>query len=231
MNVQRAWLVRGYFDLSADDPRHTTTQHIRDVLAASLGRQLHIAMYPVGANRKHTFWWREGTEDYAEAQFFWRIDEDCPVLSVGVSIEKGREGTAARPIAEPDPERLDRATWDWQRLINRRTQVLETDLPQVAEAVGRPVNIRVRSYHSGGLNRDESRTFCFVDGHWFQRHRGVADASIIASHLVHLDALNDRWVDLYFALDIDPTSAEGFTAEDVASLLLRFQPIRNRLRP
>ena len=135
MSIQSAWLVRGYFDLSADDPRHTTTQAIRDALSTALGRQFRIAMYPVGANRKHTFWWREGTVDYAEAQFFWRIDEDCPVLSLGISVEKGREGPSTLPIPEPDPERMDRRTWDWQRLMERRLELLEIDVPEVAAAL------------------------------------------------------------------------------------------------
>ncbi len=80
MGIQSSWLIRGYFDLSDEDPHRTTTQETRDALSAALGRQLRIAMYPVGPNWKHTSWWREGTVDYAGGQFFLRIDEDCPVL-------------------------------------------------------------------------------------------------------------------------------------------------------
>jgi hypothetical protein len=228
MAIQSSWLIRGYFDLSGEDPHRTTTQEIRDALSTALRRQLRIAMYPVGPNWKHTFWWREGAVDYAEAQFFMRIDENCPILSVGVSVEKGREGAAAE-IA-PASERMDRSNWDWQRLIQHRLDVLQTDVPETARRVERTVNLRIRAHHGGQLSRAESLTFSFADGQWFQRHHGTADVATIASRLEALDQRTDRWVDLYFATDLDPSTVEGMTAADMAGLLVRFQPIRERLQ-
>jgi hypothetical protein len=228
MAIHGSWLVRGYFDLSQDNPRHSTTQEIRDILSTALGHQLQIASYPVGPAWRHTFWWREGTADYAEAQFFVRIDEDCPVLSIGVSVEKGREGVAGD--IGPASERMDRATWDWQRLIEGRLVVLAL-VPEIAARVQRPVSLRLRVYHAGQLCLGESLTFNFVDGQWFRRHRGNTDMASIASHLEAVDQQIDRWVDLYFAVDLGPSVVEGMSAADVASLLLRFQQIRQQLRP
>ena len=38
------------------------------------------------------YWWREGSVDYAEAQFTAAISKEQPILSLGVSVEEGREG-------------------------------------------------------------------------------------------------------------------------------------------
>ena len=37
MAIHGSWLVRGYFDLSQDNPRHSTTQEIRDILSICVG--------------------------------------------------------------------------------------------------------------------------------------------------------------------------------------------------
>ena len=228
MDIQGSWVVRGYFDLKARDRRQTTTQEIRDALSRALGRRLEIAAYPVGPQWRHTFWWREGSVDYAEAQFMIRIDEDCPVLSLGVSIEKGLEGADAD--MRPPFERMDRATWDWQRLIDRRADVLQTDVPEVASAVPRAVNLRVRAYQGAQLPLRESQTFSFADGQWFRRHTGPVEASDVAGHIAALDGRSDLWIDLYLAIDLDPGAADGMTPSDVAALLLHFEPVKRRLR-
>ena len=230
MSVQGSWLLRGYFDLSGEDPHHTTTQTVRDLLSKSIGRALRIAGYPIGPNWRHTFWWREGREDYAEAQFFMRIDRDCPVLSLGVSVEKGLEDKLGGS-GGADPDQMDRRTWDWQRLVDHRVEMLQTDVPEVARALSRAVNIRVRSYSPGHTPRAECRTFSFVSDRWFKRHHGTAEVLTIASHLETLDRCVDQWVDVYCGIDLDPAAAEGLTAEAIASLLLRFNLIRRKLSP
>ena len=72
MRFEERWLWQGYFDFSGQDPRKTTTQVIRNELARRLGleaRTLRIRQYPVGPQFRHTYWWREGRRDYADAQF------------------------------------------------------------------------------------------------------------------------------------------------------------------
>jgi hypothetical protein len=230
MTIRSSWLIRGYFNLSEEDRRHTTTQEIRDTLSTALGVNLQIAMYPVGPNWKHTFWWREGTADYAEAQFFVRIDEDCPVLSLGVSVEKGREGSDAGMVPA---QRMDRGIWDWSRLIERRLAVLAS-VPEIAVRLQQPVSLRVRAYDKpydeNQLVRSKSLTFSFVDGQWFQRHQGSANVATIASFIERLDQEMNLWIDLYFAVDLAPSIAEGMTGANIAGLLLRFEPIRRQLK-
>jgi hypothetical protein len=138
MSIHSSWLTRGYFDMSEEDSRPTTTQEIRDALAATLADPMRIAMYPIGPNWKHTFWWRDGSEDYTEAQFFMRIAEDYPILSVGVSVEKGLELPA---VTERDSKHMNRRTWDWQRLTDRCNEVLETDVPFCAQQLHQPINL------------------------------------------------------------------------------------------
>jgi hypothetical protein len=129
LSVGRSWLLRGHFDLSAEDPRHTTTAAVRDALSKALGRSLRIKTFPVGPNWKHTFWFREGDEDYAEAQFFMRVDADCPILSLGVCVEKGVETMGSGGPAGSDADQMDRRIWDWQRLVDRRWELLGRAYP------------------------------------------------------------------------------------------------------
>ncbi len=70
MNFSGSWVRRGYFDFSTDDHRHAPTQAIRKELAVAIGvtaDALRIKSFPVGPAWRHTFWWREGHSDYAEA--------------------------------------------------------------------------------------------------------------------------------------------------------------------
>jgi hypothetical protein len=229
MSIQRQWVVQGFFDQSAEDRRQTTTQTIRDELSAALNLptgRLRIATYPVGPAWRHTFWWREGAQDYAEAQFFARIAEDYPILSIGVSVEKGREDSDI----EDQSQRMDRETWAWQRLIARRADVLESDVPRCAADLQRPVNVRLRTHYKDDLVPSECATFCFSDNRWFKRHHGTADVAEISAELGALDHKTDRWVDLYFAIDLDASTADGLSPAAVADLLLRFEPIRRRVR-
>ena len=139
MALQANWLLKGYFQV--DDQM----QQIREGLAARLGRPasaVHIAFYPVGPIWKHTYWWREGETKYAEAQFFARIAEEYPVLSVGASVEKGLEDTDAVPSERREAFLMDRRTWDWQRLKSRIRDVVKTDVPACASLLARPIELR-----------------------------------------------------------------------------------------
>ena len=159
-------------------------------------------------------------------QFFVRIDEDCPVLSIGVSVEKGREGVAGN--IGPASERMDRATWDWQRLIEGRLAVLAL-VPEIAARVQRPVSLRLRVYHAGQLCLGESLTFTFVDGQWFRRHRGNTDMASIASHLEAVDQqIRPMGRSIFCGR---PWTFRGRGNERGGCRQLRFQQIRQQLRP
>lgn len=205
---------------------------IRDVLSTALGRgKLKIKKIPAASKWKHTFWWREGTVDFAEAQFFMRIAEDYPVLSLGVSVEKGREGAAADSLPQGDSERMDRTTWDWQRFVGRLDEVLRDVVPGCADQLKRPLNLRIHVYHPGASSHVESETFCYTEKRWFHRYRGHGDPAGIVRRLQVLDGDVEKWVVVHFAIDLDPTAVQGLKPSDAASLLVRFEPIRRRLRP
>ena len=81
-SISGTWLLQGYFDLSQQDSRHTTTQQIRNELCTALGlskKSLSIPNFPARAKWKNTFWWREGNVDYAEAQFVAGISQTQPI--------------------------------------------------------------------------------------------------------------------------------------------------------
>jgi hypothetical protein len=123
---------------------------------------------------------REGTADYVEAQFYVRIDEDCPVLCWSDRRE-GREGAAA----DTGPcERIQRRTWQWQRLIERRENVLEADIPEIAARVHRPISVRVRAFNpaqaANSLFRDPGRfALPIVNG-----LSGIGQRTYPQSHLI-----------------------------------------------
>ena len=74
--VPAAWLHKGYFDLSKQDPDKNLTHAIRRHLCGRLGLrndELVLAHYPRESKWKHTLWWRESKSAYREAQFFAAI--------------------------------------------------------------------------------------------------------------------------------------------------------------
>ncbi|HXG45650.1 MAG TPA: hypothetical protein VNJ71_12940 [Gemmatimonadales bacterium] len=98
--ISAAWLLKGHCDCAGQDRSNTTTVAIRAPLCEALGRPrdgLQIANYSVGPQLKHTFWWREGSTDDAETQFVATISRKHPVLSLGLSVEKGLEGKGFDP--------------------------------------------------------------------------------------------------------------------------------------
>jgi hypothetical protein len=236
VDLQGNWLFRGYFEVSDPSGGPSITQQVRDTLAARLGRSaanFRIASYPVGPSWRHTFWWREGDCDYAEAQFFARIAEEYPVLSVGVSVEKGLEEPEAAPSAKRATYLMDRKIWDWQRLKNRAKEVLTVDVPACASLVSRPLELRfyTHRYVRGKTTTRERRAFVFRNGAWFERHVGKATESTILGHVHDLDKREDWWVNAYFGCDLFPNEVEGMKPDTLAGILSSFAAIRRRIGP
>lgn len=231
-SISASWLVKGHFDFSAQDPRHTITQLIKADLCTSLSLPkdgLRIASYPVGAAWRHTFWWREGNVDYAEAQFFAEVAEPYPVLSLGVAVEKGFEDSALRP-----EQLMDRVTWDWPRLVERLPVVLSTDVVAAGAALQGPINVRIRSKRRAEADTEAAwvtRAFSFIDGGWFERHVGRVEPDGISEYIRGLDSQPDLWAIVHFARDLGPAEADGLPSSGAAAILIGFDGIRRRFRP
>jgi len=228
MELQASWLLQGYFDFASEDARHTPSQAIRDGLASTLGlpaHKLRIRSYPVGPAWRHTFWWREGEADYAEAQFFIQIPE-YPVLTLGLSIEKGREDPAA------PPERLlNRNTWDWQPFLTRSETILASAVPAIAASLASPLNLRVRLLPRGDVRAPlENRAFSFVGDRWHERRRGLAEVSEIVEYLRGVDSQQDHWAIVHFAIDLAPERVTRSDTDALVRLLSPFDTIRRHIR-
>ncbi len=227
MNLQSAWLTQGHFELNGDP----LMQDIRKRIEAGIGRHLKISTFPAHAGWRNTFWWNERPGRYTEAQFFMSLASDYPVLSFGVSVEKGIEDAAFLLHEEPD-SKMDRATWDWQRLIEVAPAVLGADVPQIAATVDSPVNIRM--YASRSVPDPEGRirehfAYVFDNGCWWQRHLGTATPEKIVERLHDYDCRAKWWVDVYFACDLYPHEVGGIGANAAGDLLLAFKDLRARL--
>jgi hypothetical protein len=233
MRFEARWCWQGYFDLSSPGRRETTTQAIRDELTQRLGQgaqKLQIAQYPVGPQFKHTFWWREGDRDYAEAQFFARVSGDHPILSLGVSIEKGLEDLSGIAATRQGAYRMDRKSWDWPKLLKRAGQLLTEDVRTSAKKCDRPVCIRIVS-HQPSLDevRRHSRTFVLFQDRWFERHVGTSDTKKVTAYLGEVDKRRDSWVVVYIGCELSPTEVEGMEPAQVADALMCFANVRERL--
>ncbi len=232
-SVSGAWLLKGHFDFAGQDQHNTTTLSIKANLCSALGLQpdgLGIANYPTGPSFKHTFWWREGDTDYAEAQFVAAISKEHPILSLGVSVEKGLEDDSVR---RPN-EMMDRHVWDWPRFIESLFDILSTDVPRVASAIKAPVHVRIR--HGVRWDGDRrwwaTRCFSFAGDQWFERHAGRVrvGAETIVEHVRELDARKDSWAIATITQDFGASEADGMSPGEVAAVLLRFDGIRRRMR-
>jgi hypothetical protein len=226
VNLQSSWLLQGYFDFSSSHSHQSPSQEIRDALAQGLGLSsaaLKIASYPVGPAWRYSFWWREGDSDYAEAQFFAQIGH-FPILSLGVSVEKGLEGSRV-----PTAQQMNRRTWDWRGLIDRGELILSEDAPEASERLQQPINLRIRVSHSGDSDFYQFRTFSFVSGQWYERRVGSATVADIMRYLRDVDQRVDCWADVHFSIDLTPAEVEGMDATSVARLLLQFDRIRQRV--
>lgn len=240
MNVQPAWLWRGYFDFSGQDPRQTTTIQVRERLATKLGiapSAIKIRQFPVGPVHRHTFWWGTGALDYAEAQFFARIAKQHAILSLGISVEKGFENAKVVSKAKRSTYLMNRSTWDWPRLVKHAETILSKDIPSLGSTRLRQIFLRVEAEHrvlQKGSPKPETvlepRTFVFSDGQWFERYVGKGHIKDIADYLASLDVKHDWWVNLYIATDLTPAEVDGLTPSGISELLLLFKGIRDRLR-
>jgi hypothetical protein len=225
MQLQADWALRGYFDFS-NNKTATPSKAVRDELAVGLGlpkSALLIRSYPVGPAWRFAFWWREGNADYAEAQFFMGIPADFPLLSIGLSVEKGRESTAAR-----GSELMNRKTWDWPRLVTKGRKILDKDIEDLAAEVQRPINFRITLLPCGDSLAD--RTFSFVGDKWYARHSGLATTADMASYLKDVDHQRDRWAIAQFSIDLAPTEISDWDTQSIARTLLCFNKIRRKLR-
>jgi hypothetical protein len=67
--VHSSWLQQGFFVLGNEGLMPSVREELEGALKLGRGT-LHISNYPTATNWKHTYWWREGDIEYAEAQFF-----------------------------------------------------------------------------------------------------------------------------------------------------------------
>ncbi len=222
MDVAAAWLHQGFFVLG--DAPDNFTRTVREELRRALGLQrgaLRIGGYPSRQAWRHTVWWREGDQNFVEAQFFAQIAKDYPVLSLGVSVEKGIEISAAS-----GDEAMDRRSWSWPQFVLHAEAILWREMPAVSAKLGQPVSLRVH------VSRQEAemRTFPFFNGQWHERHKGTIEPSDIASYIAEIDQRETSWVEAYFSRDIGPREAEGLSSVAVAEILLAFNGIRECLQ-
>jgi hypothetical protein len=219
--VSADWLKQGYFVLRDDG----LMRDVRDILERSLkmGKgSLSVRMYPEEPKWKHTVWWRQGRAPYKEAQLFVQIARGYPVLSLGVAVEKGYGPTKA---TTSPAKRMDK-TWDWHRLVPNAGKILGRDVRDLSGRLRRPVTLRVSV--SGKPSID--RAYSFDGDEWHERHVGHGAKRTIVEHLKDVGDMEEHWAIVHVACDLSPSEADGLTARDVASTLVRFNDIRKRLR-
>jgi hypothetical protein len=134
------------------------------------------------------------------------ISKEHPVLSLGVSVEKGLEGSAAS-----DPrEMMDRHAWDWPRLVENLSDVLLTDVPELARGLEAPVHVRVRRGARWDADKRwwKTRGFSFVNEQWFERHAGRVhvDTETVVEHVRELDDRKDLWAIVTITHDLGSQS-------------------------
>lgn len=152
------------------------------------------------------------------------------MLSLGVSIEKGLERGAPRR-----PEQvMDRAVWDWPRLIGALPEIMSVDVPALAAKLAAPISVRVRT----GIDVEGEpkrwwhvRAFSFFQDHWCDRHAGRVriDAGAIVDHVRELDQRHERWAIVHVVRDFSPKEVDGMQPAAAAAILLEFDGIRRRL--
>ncbi len=228
--VQSSWLHQGFFVLGNERLMPSVRKGLERGLNLPAGT-FRIAQFPMHKKWRHTCWWREGHLKYVEAQFFAQIAQDYPVLSLGVSIEKGYEGQAdAAPEKQMD---LDRGVWDWPRLTADAERLLSADIVAIAEALRQPIHIRIRS-RKRPLSEEKvgwhSRAFSLIEGSWFERFVGPVGSDTIANAFRDLNGKQDSWGIVHFARDFSPTETEGLEASQLATTLIAFDGLRSCLR-
>lgn len=206
----------------------TPTMSIRDHLCTRLGLQpksLRIIPYPTGPSRKHTFWWREGAVDYAEAQYFLQIAGEYPMCAVGVSVEKGLEGPGFDAA-----HAMDRNLWHWPRLVAQAGEIFGNLLPDIQEESDRSITVRLRAKQHRNLMKRLSHVLSLNSGAWTERHVGHRSLDEIVGIVKTLDQSQDYWVDSYFTFDLTAQELEFAGPDGVAEILLRFEPLWRAFR-
>lgn len=134
---------------------------------------LSVRFFPVRARWKHTYWWREGKDAYAEAQFFAQIARAFPILSLGAAVEKGFT-TAPAGVVVPREEMMT-AEWDWHRVVPQLDAILKDDVPAIAERLG-DITLRIRVSTEGNDPTTGKpkrlwrwKAFTYSDRVWYQR--------------------------------------------------------------
>ena len=230
MDVKQEWLEHGLFQVT-DSSGKSFNRQVPKALAARLGlapADLQLASFPVGPAWRFALWWREWEVDFAEAQFMAAIAADFPILSLGVSVEKGLE---KRPgLAPDDPRHMDRRSWDWPNFRRRTRQILMRDIPRCSQALGRPVSLRliVIPWEKRPARVRETHTFACDGNAWFRRRKGQAQINDIRDLITNLDGGKDHWVNAHIVCDL--ADARGLTAEGAAGILHAFAQIRDRIR-
>jgi hypothetical protein len=231
-NVKAAWLRQGYFVLGADGLMPAVRDALEQSLELSRGH-FSIHYYPSRAKWRHTYWWREGGDPYAEAQFFAQISSAYPVLSLGVAVEKGY--TVAPPGVVVPLEQMMTANWDWHRVLPQMNAILTEEVTAVAETVG-DVTLRIATSTPGsdlatGKPKRvwSSKAFTHAEGMWHERYVGGVNVDTIIAYLQAVDAKPDVWAIVHLAHDLTPTTADHLTAADLAHLLGQFDRARRRL--
>jgi hypothetical protein len=225
--VKSSWLRQGYFVLGNEGLMPSVRVELEKALSLNPG-SLNITNYPPATNWKHTYWWREGHTQYAEAQFFAQIAKEYPVLSLGIAIEKGFEDAEA---AKTPQALMDRGVWDWPRLVGHIDALLSVDVPAAARALRSPVNLRITTKAVvGGEGRGwRTRAFSYVEEGWFERYVGAVEPATIVTHVSEIDKQKNSWAIVHFAHDLSPAESEGLSVTQVASSLLAFARMRDRL--
>jgi len=223
MLLSASWIRKGYFDFTGLDHHRTPTILIRKALSRSLGLPpggLRTKSYPVGPSWRHTFWWRQGEVDSAEAQFFLSVAGERPALSLGISVEKGLED-GGQPLAQ-----MDRSLWDWPRFVERSSELMSAAVPA---CVGNqaPFDVLTLRLEIGG---ERPEAFTFTDRDWYSRRVGAADVPSIVERIRELDAMKDRWVTAWLSFDLAASEAAAMSADEVAAGLLRLEPVRQAVR-
>ena len=154
------------------------------------------------------------------------IDDACPVLTLGITVEKGIEDPAH--VSDPS-ELMVRGDWDWSNLMETAPEIIETTLPACAKILKRPVFLRC--YGSvPGTKEQRRKHYGFVDKRWFRRHEGGVETGSIMEALRTFDSHKNWWVDVFIGCDFSPSEVAEMDTEEAANTLLAFAPLRRMLR-
>jgi hypothetical protein len=229
MRLDPAWLEMGFFKFDSARSRSTPTDEIRRFLARGLHlepREIRRKGYPVGPAYRHTVWWREGKHDYAETQFFAQIEHAQPVMTLGLSVEKGYEPPTT---PERDSELMDRRTWDWPGLLRSGSEVLGKGVADVSGRLDRSVHVHLAGYAMNPEDRERAY-FSFVRGRWYRRHEGTAKTAKVLEKIASFDTRHDWWLDLYIGCAFSPAEVADMDTQAAAEVLLAFAPLRKMIR-